>query len=370
MTLITSRAVIALGDGSFEISEIEIAPPEGDEILVEIQAAGLCHTDWDSIQNWDGPFIVGHEGAGVVRAIGSGVSKFKTGDPVILNWAIPCRECAMCDAELYPLCEVSSPANGQTDLGNPREGATTYKGAPIGRSFNLGTMAEYTLVTEAACQPMKENVPFPVAAIMGCGVMTGYGSVMNAAKVEPQSNVAVLGCGGIGLNVIQAAAIAGAKNIVAIDIAQDRLDTAAAFGATHTILQSPSDQKMDTAKEVIWNLTARGADYAFECTAVPELGAAPLALIRHGGTAVQVSGIEETIAFDCSLFEWDKTYINPLYGQCDPDRDFPRLQDHYLKGQLSLDEMITKTYRFESLSEAFEDMLAGRLAKGVLIPGA
>lgn len=367
--MITSRAAIADGQGGFKISQIEIASPASDEVLVEIKAAGLCHTDWDSIENWDGPFIIGHEGAGIVKAIGPDVTKFAVGDSVILNWAIPCRTCHMCDEGLFPLCEVSSPANGQTDAGKPRLEATTYEGEPIGRSFNLGTMSEFTLVKEAACQPMKTDVPFPVAAIMGCGVMTGFGSVMNAAKVSEGASVAVLGCGGIGLNVIQAAAIAKAKTIIAIDIAEDRLHQAKSFGATHTVLHSPSDAKLETARKAIWDLTKRGADYAFECTAVPELGAAPLALIRHGGTAVQVSGIEQTIPFDCSLFEWDKTYINPLYGQCDPDRDFERLQVHYLAGELTLDDMITKTYAFDELDRAFEDLLAGRLAKGVLIPG-
>ena len=361
-----ARAVVADGRGGFALDTVELLPPAGDEVLVEIRAAGICHTDWDSIQTWDGPFVVGHEGAGVVRDVGPDVTRFQPGDAVVLNWAIPCRACAMCDEDLFPLCERGSAINGDGVSGVPRAEATTYRGQPITKSFNLGTMSELSLVREAACQPLRETVPFPVGAILGCGVMTGYGSVVNAAEVEPGSSVAVLGCGGIGLNVIQAARIAGATTVIGIDIGEDRLQQAKQFGATHTLLSRRGDTELKEVREEVRRLTTRGADYAFECTAIPELGAAPLALVRHGGTAVQVSGIEQVIPFDCELFEWDKVYINPLYGKCDPDRDFAKLQDHYSAGELKLDEMITRTYPLHDVAKAFEDMLAGRLAKGVL----
>ncbi|MDJ0922873.1 MAG: Zn-dependent alcohol dehydrogenase [Henriciella sp.] len=361
-----TQAVIAHGDGSYAIEQIDLLPPQDDEILVEIKAAGICHTDWDSIQNWDGPFVVGHEGAGVVRAVGPGVQRFNIGDHVVLNWAIACGHCAMCDDGLFPLCETSSPANGDGKSGLPRPEATTRSGAPINSSFNLGTMANFSMVKEAACQHLQDGVPFEVGAIMGCGVMTGFGSVVNAAKVSAGASVAVIGCGGIGLNVIQAAAISGADPIFGIDISPERLEQARKFGATQTILSDRDDPTLASVKDAVFAATGRGADFAFECTAIPELGAAPLALIRHGGTAVQVSGIEQVIPFDCSLFEWDKTYINPLYGQCNPERDFARLQDLYLSGDLKLDDMITKTYALDQLETAFADMLAGRLAKGVI----
>lgn len=364
----TCQAVIADGQGGFALDEVALETPVGNEVAVKIMAAGLCHTDMDSIENWDGPFVVGHEGAGVVAAIGENVTRVQVGDSVLLNWAIPCGTCSMCEHDLMPLCEVSSPANGDGVSGNPRSEAMTYRGEPIRRSFNLGTMAEYAMVVEDACQPLFEKVPFEVGAIMGCAVMTGYGSVANAAKVGAGSSVAVLGCGGIGLNVIQSAVIAGAETIIAIDVAEDRLDRAREFGATHKVISSPSDSDFSQMRSGVQEIVTRGADFAFECTGVPQLGAAPLALIRHGGTAVQVSGIEQTIEFDCSLFEWDKTYINPLYGQCNPDRDFPILQKHYLAGALSLDEMISKAYPLKELGQAIEDLAAGRIAKAVLHP--
>ena len=198
--------------------------------------------------------------------------------------------------------------------------------------------------------------------------MTGYGSVVNAAKVKAGTSVVVLGTGGVGLNVIQGARIAGAGKIIAVDINPLRLEMAKEYGATHTLLAEKTDKGLLNAAKIVKTLTnGRGADYAFECTAIPELGAAPLAMIRNAGTAVQVSGIEQEIVIDMNLFEWDKVYINPLYGKARPQIDFPILQDLYAKGDLILDKMVTKTYCLEDLAEAFLDMHAGRNAKGVIV---
>lgn len=366
----TCKAIVADGQGGFALSDIQIARPEGREVAVRIMAAGLCHTDVDAIRTWKGPFIVGHEGAGVVEAVGEEVTRLRVGDRVILNWAIPCRTCAMCERGLMPLCEVSSPANGDGRTGKPRTTAVQYRGGPVQSAFNLGTMAEFAMVVEDACQPLFARVPFEAGAIMGCAVMTGFGSVMNAARVPPGASVAVLGCGGIGLNVIQSALIAGADRIIAIDIAEDRLARALEFGATHTLLSDPALPGLSQLSESLDAVIPGKADFAFECTGVPAMAPAPLALVRHGGTAVQVSGVEQTVPFDCNLFEWDKTYINPLYGQCDPDRDFPLLQRHYLSGALALDRMISRAYPLAELGAAIDDLAAGRVAKAVLHPHA
>jgi S-(hydroxymethyl)glutathione dehydrogenase/alcohol dehydrogenase len=197
--------------------------------------------------------------------------------------------------------------------------------------------------------------------------MTGYGSVVNAAKVKAGSSVVVLGTGGVGLNVIQGARISGASKIIAIDVNSTRLEMAKQYGATHTILASKNDEGLLEAAKQVKILTARGADYSFECTAIPSLGAAPLAMIRNGGTAVQVSGIEQEIKIDMRLFEWDKVYINPLYGKARPQIDFKILQELYASGQLQLDNMVTKTYPIDQLQEAFSDMHKGLNAKGVII---
>ena len=366
--MIKSKAAIADGTGNFSIQQIQMDDPQGDEVLVQMKAAGICHTDWDS-QSWGKQLIMGHEGAGVVMKVGSDVSALKEGDSVILNWAIPCYQCFQCQEGNQHLCEVNSAvvAGNGVSGGHARLDASTLNGVPIERSFSLGTMSEYALVRESACVKIVEDIPFPSAAIISCGVMTGYGSVVNVAKVKAGSSVVVLGTGGVGLNVIQGARIAGAARIIAIDINPTRLSMAMEYGATHTILASMDDEGLLDAAAKVKVLTERGADYAFECTARPSLGAAPLAMIRNAGMAVQVSGIEQEIKIDMRLFEWDKVYVNPLYGKTKPQIDFKILQELYANGQLLLDKMVTRTYQLDQLQKAFSDMHKGLNAKGVII---
>lgn len=368
--MLSARAAIASGHGSFSIEEIQVADPEGDEVLVEVRAAGLCHTDWDS-RSWGKPLVMGHEGAGVVLKTGPLVKAFQPGDRVVLNWAIPCGTCFQCLEGNQHICETNSPvtAGNKASGGHARLDGTRFRGQPIERAFSLGTLSTHTLVREAALVKLHvEHLSFPSASILSCGVMTGYGSVVNAAKVKPGRSVVVLGTGGVGLNVIQGARIAGAGQIIAIDLNAGRLAMARQYGATHTIQSTREDVGLlDAARQVKALTGGRGADYAFECTAIPELGAAPLAMVRNAGTAVQVSGIEQTISIDMNLFEWDKLYLNPLYGQCRPQIDFPILQDLYAKGDLKLDELVTRTYALEGLGQAFDDLLAGRNAKGVVV---
>jgi len=366
--MIKSRAIVSDGKGNFELTTVNVGAPGAGEIQIKIMASGICHTDWDSIQNWNKQFIVGHEGAGIVTAVGEGVDKVAIDDHVVLNWAIPCGECFQCNEGNMHICETNSPVCGCGLKGHAHEEASQLEHAPIERSFHLGTMCEYTVVKQAAVVKMDKDIPFPSASIVGCGVMTGWGSAVNAAEVKAGSSACVIGCGGVGLNAIQGARISGAAKVIAIDISAERLEQAKAFGATHGIIAERDDIDFIKVKEQVKALTdGRGADYAFECTAIPALGSAPLALIRNSGTAVQVSGIEQRIDFDCELFEWDKKYINPLYGMCNPNRDFPRILDLYKNGDIKLDELVTKTYKLEELAQGLDDMLNGRIAKGVVV---
>lgn len=366
-----SKSAIAKGDGTFIIDSVTVAEPKADEVLVKIKAAGLCHTDHDSL-TWGKPIVMGHEGSGIVEAIGSEVENVVVGDSVILNWATPCRKCFQCVRGNEHICEKNSPvvagSNGYTD-GHAHLEGTKYNGKPIERSFNIGTLSEYTLVKSSAVVKNPEaSMSFSAASIISCGVMTGYGSVVNSAKVTEGSSVVVLGTGGVGLSVIQGAKVSKAGKIIAIDINEGRLEMAKEFGATHTILADKNDRGLLQAAEQVKKMTKnRGADYAFECTAVPDLGMAPLAMVRNAGTAVQVSGIEQEITVDMNLFEWDKVYINPLYGGCNPEKDFPKIVEHYQSGALKLEEMITRTYSLDELERAFEDMLSGKNAKGVIV---
>lgn len=368
---ITCKAAITKGKGNFTIEEIEVNDPGSDEVLVKMKAAGICHTDYDSL-NWGKNLILGHEGSGIVVKTGKNVTDVQKGDSVILNWATHCGHCFQCNEGNQHICEKKSPViagDQEFNEGQAHRGSTTWKGEPVERSFNLGTLSEYLVVKSSAIvKNSAENMSYAAASIISCGVMTGYGSVVNAAKVKPGSSVVVLGTGGVGLNVIQGARISGAAKIIAIDINPQRLEMAQQFGATHTITAEKADTGLLRAAEQVKNLThGRGADYAFECTAIPQLGAAPLAMVRNAGTAVQVSGIEEEITIDMNLFEWDKIYINPLYGKCRPQIDFPNIMNLFEKGSLLLEEMVTRTYHLDDLQNAFDDMLQGKNAKGVVV---
>jgi S-(hydroxymethyl)glutathione dehydrogenase/alcohol dehydrogenase len=352
------RAAVTQGDGTFSIETISIDAPAAGEVLVAIKASGVCHTDWDSLR-WKKHLILGHEGAGTVLAVGNDITRFSVGDGVMLNWAIPCGKCFQCRLGKENICE---------NRGKVPDERFHYDGGPVNASFGLGTMATHAMVPETAVIRLDAGVPFEVAAIMGCAVMTGFGSAVNAAQVAEGSTVVVLGCGGVGLSSILGARYCNAAKIIAVDVNPVRLQLAMQFGATETLLADRNDKGLlDAAGEVTRRNGGRGADYAFECTAIPELGPAPLSMIRNGGTAVGVSGIEQVVLVDMELFEWDKVYINPLYGACRPQRDFPLLMDLYRRKQLRLDEMVTRTYSLDGLEQAFHDMHAGLNAKGVLI---
>jgi len=357
---VETKAIISDGRGGYADAALELADPGPGEVLVEIRASGVCHTDLDSLR-WGRPLILGHEGAGVAQAAGEGVSHVAPGDRVLLNWAIPCGVCIQCRKGLESLCEAK-----------PRVPSERFRwsGGKVWPSFGLGTMAGHALVPWQAVVRIEVDIPFPSAAILGCGVMTGFGSVINAAKVEPGASVVVLGCGGVGLSCVQGARHARAGMIIAVDVNPDRLALAEAFGATHTVPASRDDTGLLVAADAVKALIGRGADYAFECTAVPELAAAPLAMVANGGMAVAVSGVEQVVPIDMRLFEFDRTYVNPLYGQCRPFEDFPKLLGLYAASALKLDEMVTATFPLSAagLTQAFEAMRAGQGAKNVLVP--
>ena len=351
------RGVITDGFGKMWIDRFSVDSPRRGEVLVQIKASGVCHTDLDHTR-WKERLIVGHEGAGIVAEIGEGVENVKTGDRVVLNWAIPCGQCFQCKRGAENICEERPllPANRYH-----------YLGGELKPMFGLGTMAEVALVPYQAVTCIPKSIPFAIAAIMGCGVMTGYGSVVNVAKVELGSSVVVIGCGGVGLSVVQTARFRKAGRIITIDIAPGKLERAKAFGATETILANREDLGLLEAAGQVRKLTAgRGADYAFECTAIPGLGMSPLAMVRRGGMAVGVSGIEQIIPADMELFEFDKWYINPLYGACVPERDFPLLVSLYQRKQLDLDSLVSHRYSLDQVEQAFNGLRGGQNIKGVI----
>lgn len=357
-----ARAVVSDAAGTTSVESIDVGGPGPGEVLVELHASGVCHTDLD-LARIPVPMVLGHEGAGVVAEVGPDVTSVKPGDRVILTWAIACGHCLQCSLGNEVLCERL----GAGPRGHAHGDATRFAGAPVLRAFNLGTMSTATVVRQEAVVKLTVDMPFTSACLLGCGVMTGYGSVVNAARMLAGTSAVVLGAGGVGLNCIQGARIAGAATIIAVDVDDHRLERAVRFGATHTVLAARDDAGLVAAAEEVRALTGgRGADYSFECTAVPDLAPAPLRMVRNGGTAIAVSGVEQEITVDMQLFEWDKTYLNPLYGKCRPRIDFPRLFRLYETGQLMVDELVTNTYALDDAATAFDDLLAGRNAKGVL----
>lgn len=365
--VVRGSAIIADGAGRFVVDTIEVDPPAAGEVRVAIAAAGVCHTDHASLR-WPGPLVMGHEGAGHVEAIGAGVEGLEIGLPVLLNWAIPCGHCWQCEHGAAALCERTHELDAAR-LGNSRAhvGATRWRGQAIERAFHLGTFASHTVVRAEAVTPLSPTLPLDAACILGCAVMTGVGSAVNVAQASPGDTVAVLGCGGVGLNVVQGARIAGASTIIAIDRVPARLERARVLGATHTL--APHEHDGDHAQLVaeVRALTGgRGVDHAFEATGVPALAFLPLKLARNGGNALQVSGAHGPATLELTELFWNKRYLAPLYGGCVPARDFPRLFEWIADGRLELAALISHHYPMEALERAFDDMLTGRSSKGVL----
>jgi S-(hydroxymethyl)glutathione dehydrogenase/alcohol dehydrogenase len=364
-------AAIGDGRGGFVIEPVVVRAPQAGEVRVRLAAAGLCHTDHASLR-WPGPLVLGHEGAGVVESIGPGVAashpQLRPGQPVLLNWAIPCGRCPQCQRGRGSLCERTHGVDATLGTSAPAPGHTLWRGQAVERAFKLGTFAEHTLVRAEALTAMPAQLPARHACILGCGVMTGVGAAVNVAQVQPGDTVAVVGCGGVGLSVVQGARLAGAARIVAIDRRPAALQRALALGATHTLEPPPDDPQADALAAAVRALTdGRGADHAFEATGVAALAFLPLKLCRNGGNAVQLSGAHGPVSVEMPQFWWDKRYFVPLYGGCQPERDFPRLFDWAARGKLRLDSLVTHTYRLHELGTALDDMLSGRSAKGVIL---
>ena len=360
-------AAIGDGRGGFVIEPVSVRAPAAGEVRVRLTAAGLCHTDHASL-HWPGPLVLGHEGAGVVDRVGEGVAHLQPGQPVLLNWAIPCGRCPPCRHGRGALCERTHGVDTTLGSSAPAPGHTLWRGQPVERSFKLGTFAEYTLVRAEALSVLPAALPPRHACILGCGVMTGVGAALNVAQVPPGETVAVVGCGGVGLSVVQGARLAGAGRIIAIDRRPAALQRAVAMGATHSLEPPPDDPRHEQLAAAVRALTeGRGADHAFEATGVAALAFLPLKLCRNGGKAVQLSGAHGPVSVEMPQFWWDKQYLVPLYGGCQPERDFPRLFDWAARGELALDRLVTHTYRLGDLGQALDDLLAGRSAKGVVL---
>jgi S-(hydroxymethyl)glutathione dehydrogenase/alcohol dehydrogenase len=343
------------------IDRLAVRDPRDGEVLVRLGASGVCHSDLHVITGdlpMPLPCVLGHEGAGVVEAVGAGVQRVRAGDHVVLNWVPFCGSCWYCQSGQAYLCETGYVKAMGAEVFR-RDGATVYQLAGV------GSMAEYTVVPESGCIPIDADVPLDHACLIGCGVMTGVGAVINTARVRPGQSVAVFGTGGVGLNVVQGAVLAGAHPIIAVDINERKLGFARQFGATHTVNGASTDP-VDAVLELTGG---RGADYSFEVIGRPEVLMQAFMAIRRGGKAV-VIGVPpsaSTVSLPGMLFPLaEKSLVGSLYGSANMARDVPRLIALYRAGKLKLDELITRRYRIAQVNEAFDALDKGEVARGVI----
>ena len=362
--MLSMKAVVVRDQHQYAVETVNIDPPKTGEVLVRMKACGVCHSDISIINGTipqPFPAVIGHEGAGVVEQIGDGVHTVKPGDHVVLSFVPRCGECFHCLHDQPFLCTVSPP-DGTLFDGTSR---IHQNGQRLYTMSFLGNMAEYAVVPEACVVSVDKSVPFQAAALVGCGVTTGVGAVINTAQVEPGSTVAVFGCGGVGLSVVQGARIAGARMVIAVDLSAEKLEMAKSFGATHTVTPGT-----DAAKEIMALTGGIGADYAFEVVGLGKLVEAAFKATRRGGTTVVVGvgSKDDRYSFNSLILPFTaKTIKGSMYGSANFKVDFPMLLDLYKAGKLDLDHMVTRTYTIDEAGQAFEDLEAGRNARGVIL---
>ncbi|HEX2619093.1 MAG TPA: Zn-dependent alcohol dehydrogenase [Phototrophicaceae bacterium] len=361
-------AVLKAPNTPFEIQELILDEPKQGEVRVKIAACGVCHSDYHLATGTTRhplPVVCGHEGAGVVESVGEGVTRVKPGDHVTLSWSPDCGECFYCRAGKPNLCETfTEPIWAGTML----DGTTRLhfpNGDPVYAYCGLATFAEYVVVPQQSCIPIRKDVPLSVAALVGCAVATGVGAAMYTAGVRPGESVVVLGCGGVGLNVLQGAALCGAGTIIAVDTNAAKMDLARQFGATHTLI---SDAQTLAAIRALTG--GRGADHVIEAVGIPALQELALEATRPGGMAV-LAGLSAmgtaTNLPGAVLTRTEKTVKGSYYGSVNPARDFPLMLDLYMAGKLKLDELVSREYQLSEINAAFESMLGGKVARGVVV---
>jgi S-(hydroxymethyl)glutathione dehydrogenase/alcohol dehydrogenase len=347
------------------VESIELEEPKQGEVLVRMAASGVCHSclhaadgSWSHVKT---PIVLGDEGAGTVERVGAGITGLEAGDHVILSWAPQCGRCHYCATGRPNLCER------RPDPGTMYDGTTRMKlnGQPVYHYGTVASYAPYSVVPESCAIKVTKEIPLEKAALIGCSVMTGVGSVLNSARVPAGASLAVFGCGGVGLNAVQGGRLASAHPLIAVDVGTNKLEYARGMGATHLI-----DASNEDPVAAIQRITGRGVDYAI--VAVGHAGAAVQAFesLAKGGTCVVV-GLAPTgqkIEIDPRLLvSPERRLIGSSYGGASVYDDFPRMVSLYLAGKLRIDELITKRYSIHEANEAFRALAAGELARGLIV---
>lgn len=350
------------------VEELSLEGPRQGEALVKLAASGFCRSDLDVM---DGsreqplPIVLGHEGAGTVVEVGPGVTYAKPGDHVVLSVKISCSHCSYCVRGQHHLCGLTyekDPRRGGLMDGTTR--MRNKQGRDVHHFIGVSSFGEYTVVPEDSLVIVREDAPLDVVALIGCGVSTGVGAAMHTAKVQPGSTVVVFGTGGVGLNVVQGAALAGAMTIIGVDINDPKLERARQFGATH-VVNAASEDMQDAVREI-----TRGekADYAFEVIGSPETINQAIHTTRRGGVTVFIGSTADgaQLTVDPRFLNPDRVLMGCTYGSCNPRTDMPRFVDLYMEGKLKLDELITQRFSLEQINAAFDAMISGEGARNII----
>ncbi len=359
----TRAAVLNAAPGSLEFEELTIDVPTGDEVLVRVLHAGLCHSDLHEI---DGtfestpPIVLGHEGAGVVEAVGANVRGISVGDHVVSCLSAFCGHCRYCTNGQQTLCENRGALSH--DRARPR--LTNAAGMSVRPTAGIGAFAEHMLVHQNAVVSIPKDMPLAQASILGCAITTGLGAVFRTARIEPGSTVAVIGTGGVGMAAIQGARLAGASTIIAVDVVDEKLDKARGFGASHTV----NGRSVD-AVAAVQEITRGGVDYSFEAVGNARTVEQAFAMLGPGGTATVVGMVPVSTPIAISgpdLFLQEKKLQGSFMGSNQFKVDIPRYVELYLQGRLMLDEMVSDRLPFAQINEGFARLSSGHVTRVVV----
>jgi S-(hydroxymethyl)glutathione dehydrogenase/alcohol dehydrogenase len=359
-------AVLNQVGAPLDIEEIELDKLAPTDVLVRVHASGLCHTDLEVIEGslaYPLPIVLGHEGAGVVEAVGAAVTRVKPGDHVVCSWNPHCGQCFYCERDLPILCELFTRWQPKGMLLDGRSRLSRY-GRQMHHFSVVSSHAQYCVVPESGAIAVPKEIPFDRACLIGCGVMTGVGAATRKVRVEPGASVLVIGCGAVGLNVVQGARLAGARLIVAADVSDAKLDRAKLFGA-HLCMNATVD-----VVERLRSITqGHGPDYVFEAAGHERAFRLALEAVRPGGQVVLLGkvNVNQDIALRWGSLMGEKQIVRSSYGGGRPRRDFPWLAQQYLEGKLKLDELVTRRIPLEEINSGFDAMRRGETIREVVV---
>jgi alcohol dehydrogenase (nicotinoprotein) len=366
----TRAAIIREPGKGWEVTELELDDPKAGEVLIAFKASGLCHSD-DHLQTGDStgrlPMVGGHEGAGVIEAVGPGVTRVKPGDHVVCSFIPACGICRYCSTGRQNLCDWGA----QMMTGMLADGTFRFHdgdGADLGGFCMLGTFSERAVISQNSCVPIQQDIPFEVAALVGCGVPTGWGTSVYAAGVRAGQTVVIFGAGGVGSNAVQGARYAGAANVIVVDPVEFKRENALRFGATHVF--GTAAEAQDAVVELTWGQLA---DHAIITVGVLSSEVVDQAAAIVGkGCQVTVTSVGKStdkqihLAANGSVVGWQRRIQGHVLGMCNPLADIPRLLRLYQAGQLKLDELITRRYILDEINQGYQDLADGKIIRGVI----